>query len=274
MQNKVQLQRSFWVKFSIILSWLGIVIVITLVIILMLVRAFVISQGAIIIETVAITISTTETGLELITNSLDVVEGSLEDLETSIGTVQTSVDNFSPIISNVSELIGTDMVTIANEGSLTLSTAAEGSKIIDSTLGILARIPLLGFDYDPETPLHTSLDKLSTNFTNLPEVLTSIQTDLDQSAGDIETLATDISVLSEHTDAIKNKLVEAKPILSTYQLLLEEATQKVDKINNFYSKWVNLAFIGILIVLTWSFLVQVLRLKESLENAKSGKIAS
>jgi hypothetical protein len=219
------------------------------------------------------TLTTTNSGLILITQSLDDVEASFDELQSSLNTLETSVAGLSPFLQDLSVLIGTDMSAIASQGATTLKSASESSRLIDSTLQLLARIPLLRLDYVPEVPLHETLENLSGDMNRLSPLLEEITADLEQSAGDIELLGKDIGMLSVQTAEIKSSLANAGPILESYQKILSNVQADLGFAFHGLPGYVKHRMHRALSFLRfWAFLSQLMRLLEGLEALKSGKI--
>jgi len=218
------------------------------------------------------TLTATNSSLTLIARSLDQVETSLDELQISMETLEDSVAGLSPLFTDLSRLVGTDMAGIAAEGEITLESAAESSRLIDSTLQLLAKIPFLRLNYVPEVPLHTTLAQLSTDVGALPAVLEDITTDLEQSAGNIEQLGKDIGALTAQTEGIKTSLSEAGPILEKYQTLLTQVQTDTDSFFSRLPGYANLAAAALVFFALWAFLNQLVRLLEGLNAINSGKI--
>jgi len=218
------------------------------------------------------TLSTTSSGLQLINQSLDEVDASFDELQSSLKTLETSIAGLSPFLKDLSELIGTDMASITSEGAITLKSASESSKLIDSTLQMLARIPLLRLDYVPEVPLHVTLENLSGDISSLSPLLEQITGDLKQSAGDIELLGEDVGALTVQTAEIKASLADAAPILESYQKILSDLQADTDSLFTNMPIYVNIACIALAAFALWAFFSQLMRFLEGLDMLKSGKI--
>lgn len=257
---------------TILLSIFGMIIALAFCVSILLIRPNLLNQTKSLTESVSTTLTTTQSGLSLILGILDEVETSFEELEDTVSTLETSVKSLSPLISDVSELIGTDMVQIANDSQTTLESAAESSKLIESTLEALAKIPFVKLDYTPETPLHTNLENMAVNVGALPAVLTSIKTDLDQSAIDIETLSTDITDLSTQIGAIKTNLGDANSIIESYQEILTSVQSSFETAKTAIPGWINGIIIALVVLSDWLFLSQLMRFLDGLDYLKSGRI--
>lgn len=257
---------------TILLSIFGMIIALAFCVSILLIRPNLLNQTKSLTESVSTTLTTTQSGLSLILGTLDEVETSFEELEDTASTLETSVKSLSPLISDVSELIGTDMVQIADDSQTTLESAAESSKLIESTLEALAKIPFVKLDYTPETPLHTNLENMAVNVSALPAVLTSIETDLDQSAIDIETLSTDITDLSTQIGAIKTNLGDANSIIESYQEILTSVQSSFETAKTAIPGWINGIIIALVVLSGWLFLSQLMRFLDGLDCLKSGRI--
>ncbi|HOT25379.1 MAG TPA: hypothetical protein PLA26_04425 [Anaerolineaceae bacterium] len=270
-ENSAIPQVNRW-RLQIVLSILGMLMAAALAAGSLIARAHIIRYTETFGESLQETLKTTNSGLELIIQSLDNVEGSFDELQSSLDTLETSVEGLSPFLMNLSQLIGTDLAEISSEGAVTLSSAAESSKLIDSTLQFLARIPLLRLDYVPEVPLHVTLEKLSTDVDSVSPLLEKITADLQVSAGDIEQLGRDVGALAVQTAEIKKSLADAGPILDNYLRILTEVQSSTRSLFAKLPAGINLGSIFVASFALWAFLTQVLHLLEGLEKLKSGKI--
>ncbi len=163
------------------------------------------------------TLTTTNSGLILITQSLDDVEASFDELQSSLNTLETSVAGLSPFLQDLSVLIGTDMSAIASQGATTLKSASESSRLIDSTLQLLARIPLLRLDYVPEVPLHETLENLSGDMNRLSPLWKKLLQTWRQITG---TLNWERYRNAFRQTAEIKSLADARSILESYQKIL------------------------------------------------------
>lgn len=257
---------------KVILSIIGMLMAVSLAIGALAARSPLIRLSSRLGASLQETLTTTNSGLKLIAQSLDGVEASFDELQNSLNTLESSVAGLAPFMQDLSMLIGTDMSAIASEGATTLKSAAESSRLIDSTLQFLARIPLLRLDYVPDVPLHVTLENLSGDINRLPPLLQEITADLEQSAGDIKLLGEDVGALSVQTAEIKSSLADAGPILESYQNILTNFQADTNSLFADLPGYLNIACLALALVALWAFLSQLIRLLEGLEALKSGKI--
>ncbi len=105
------------------------------------------------------------------------VMGNVIDLtKTNILTIETTIDNLDETLISVSDsldtsavLLGDDLRQTIMETQTALSSASTSAKIIDNTLVFLASVPFIGVEYQPDVPLHTSLEQVAANLDDIPE---------------------------------------------------------------------------------------------------------
>jgi len=259
-------------RLQIVLSIVGMIMAAALAVCALVTRPALIRTSKTFGASLEETLKTTNSGLELIIESLDSVEASINELQNSLNTVETSVGALSPFLMDLSRLIGTDFAEITAEGAVTLNSAAESSKLIDTTLQLIARVPLLRLDYVPDVPLHVTLEKLSTDVDSLSPLLGKITTDLQVSAGDIKQLGSDVGALSVQVAEIKKSLADAGPILDNYLRILTDVQTDTRSLFSKLPASINLGSWFVVTFAIWALLNQLLRLQEGLEKLKSGKI--
>ncbi|HHX08641.1 MAG TPA: hypothetical protein GX730_04330 [Chloroflexi bacterium] len=206
----------------------------------------------------------TEQSKNFISNTketLTLVEDFLPDLNSSLIHVKTSVENFQisgdelpDLLDNVGSLIGNDFSALASEGQLSLESAANSAKIIDETLSFLSRIPFLNVNYDPEQPLEKGLRDLSSSFGSLPENLGQIQSDLSSATENISVFTEQLDSINDSLNDFSDSVGSLKPKLLTYQIILDELNETVQKVNKSTQQTLTILLISLVaLILLWAF---------------------
>ncbi|MCJ7696283.1 MAG: hypothetical protein MUO40_12790 [Anaerolineaceae bacterium] len=202
-------------------------------------------------------IITSKDGLVLINESLQQVDSSLSTIQSIVDNLAISVNNLVPITNETAEIIGNDLNNIVKDAQTSLDSASSSSKIIDDTLKILAAIPLLGLDFQPDVPLHTSLTLLSSDLNNLPDNLSIIQSNLYQTGDSLGTLASSLFDLSTDLSEFEDDIEKSINVIANYELAADSLEQSLAKIQKYTNLWLTGISILITILMIWLLLAQI-----------------
>jgi methyl-accepting chemotaxis protein len=169
------------------------------------------------------------------TNESVMVMGNVIDLtKTNILTIETTIDNLDETLISVSDsldtsavLLGDDLRQTIMETQTALSSASTSAKIIDNTLVFLASVPFIGVEYQPDVPLHTSLEQVAANLDDIPDSLESMELTLSAAADGLNTFNTDLSQLSLDISEFKEDLSDAQVLLEEYHVIIENTEEKL-----------------------------------------------
>ena len=193
--------------------------------------------------------------------TLDEAATDLATMQKMIGDVAVTLKDSSGMVSSTADLIGSNMVEFVNNTSTSLVSVQNSARAVDSILGKINSIPLLGpwlgNGYDPDVPLGASVASVSASLDPLPESLSKISRDLDVSSANIATVQAEIEVLAGQLDEIQGSLNDAQDVVDRYQELLSAAQTRYNAFENRLPGMINTFFIGTTLVLIWIFITQV-----------------
>jgi len=202
-------------------------------------------------------LSTSKNGLALINESLQQADNSLSTIVNVVDDLSVSVNNLVPITNETAEIIGIDLTNIVVDAQTSLDSASSGSKLVDETLKILAAIPLLGLDFQPDVPLHTSLSLLSSDINDLPDKLSVIQANLLLTGESLDTLSSSIASLSTDLGEFKTDIENSKNVITNYELATDSLELSLNKIQNNTNILLTTVSILITILLIWMLVAQI-----------------
>lgn len=196
------------------------------------------------------TLTTTQTAIEFLSGAIVQVNEDLTLIQSSLNNLESSMDNIAVSLATSSSLIGDDLNLTLSEVQIAVSSAATSAEFIDNTLAFIAAIPLVGADYQPETPLHISLGNIANDLGDIPASLTSLETSLNSSSSDLQSFSDDLAILSTDLDLVLEDLDGSQDILAEYDGILTETSQKVERIEtrlNLYSFFSSMFLSGMLL---------------------------
>lgn len=174
----------------------------------------------------------------------DIIEGSFEDLETTLDGVSGSLETSA-------DLIGDDLKQTVIDTQTALNSAASSAELIDNTLSFLSRIPLLGVDYDPEVPLHISLDQVADNLEKFPPALETIESGINETTIGLGSLQTNLNDLSDQIQEFTDDLENAQVVLATFNDSIDVIITRVKSLNDNLGSYLTIASLFISGMLFW-----------------------
>ena len=209
-----------------ILSALGLLFSIAGIILIWALRPSVVNSAYSVTEILLNVLSTTDDGLIVLDSTLENATDDLAIIETSFSSLDSTFENVATSLENSSDLIGDDLRLTVIDSQTALSSAASSAEIIDTTLSIISRIPLVGADYQPDIPLHTSLTQVAGTLGTIPDSLDEIETSLDDTAESLLVTKSTLSDLANNINALEEHLENAQVVLSNYRQILGKSTDK------------------------------------------------
>ncbi|MCB2203043.1 hypothetical protein KQH56_03465 [bacterium] len=194
-------------------------------------------------------LDTTEGGIGTLRGTLEGTREDLTLLQSSLENIQTTAESTSISLESSANLVGDDLTLTITDSQTALNAAATSAALIDDTLAILASIPLLGLDYQPETSLHISLSQVASGLEDMPDELQEIETNLNDTAAGLGTFAEDLGALSDSLTHFNDDLEGAEGLLDRYDTILTNATGRLSTLQNRLTR---------LSIFTCSFLTGVL----------------
>lgn len=174
------------------------------------------------------TIGITKTGLENASGSLDTVGANIANLNNTILTVAQSLTDVVPVVSSISTLLQDELPTTLDATQTSLETAEASASLLDGVMRALTSIPFYpGEAYNPEVPLHVSVQNVATSLEDLPESLIEIGEQLEANQENFTDIEDDLIALSVTLTDINTDIESAKSTLSEYQTLLTSVDTQI-----------------------------------------------
>ena len=241
-KNRIDIIKS---SFSIFLGILLIVALIFLAVTLSNTTRSLVQAASAGIDRIHETISLVNDGLENVSESFDIVSASLQ-------TMKGYVSGIEPVLSSVKKIVGTDLVNIAERGRDSLLAAAQGSKIVDDSLTLLSRLPLIKFEYQPKKSLNESLLDLSDTFASIPESLNTLEVELTTSTKDLNSFEDQFEDLTKNVNNMKGTMSETSLSVRGFLDNLLRYKDELPKIQKNIIIWISIiTSLLCLVILIW-----------------------
>jgi methyl-accepting chemotaxis protein len=208
------------------------------------------------------TLNTINDTLHTTNKSLTVMGNVIDLTKTNIQTIETTIDNLDETITDVSDslditavLLGDDLRETIMETQTALTSASSSAKIIDNTLLFLASVPFIGVEYQPDVPLHTSLEQVAANLDDIPGNLESMEQSLSAAADGLDTFYVDLSQLSTDISSFEEDLSDAQVLLDEYHDIIEKTEDKLGNLRENISLYSVLLCAIITLLLFWMLII-------------------
>ncbi|MBP6805060.1 MAG: hypothetical protein KA362_13200, partial [Chloroflexi bacterium] len=219
----------------------------------------------------------TKAGLDLAIDSLQTVSDSLTlarqtiaDVHTSLETVQTtatdvavSLEASQPMVADVAAIAGQDLPRSVETIQAAIPNAAQAAEAIDSTLTTLNRFKIdttilgfpiqydLGIDYNPDVPFGESVLAIGRSLDDMPIRLRNLQTALEDTAVNLQTISEDMRSLSTDLDGINGRLLDFDPLITDYIRIVTETDDNLRLIRGQIDQQVSSAQFVITLGMVW-----------------------
>jgi methyl-accepting chemotaxis protein len=182
-------------------------------------------------EAIDATLINTDKGLIILDSALDNINENLEIIISSLDDLDDTVTGISTSLDSSAKLVGDDLRQTIIDTQVALDSAAGSAEIIDKTLSIIAAIPFLGANYQPEVPLHTSLDTVASNMDGIPESLESMEKSLSTTSEDLTLLYENFADLSGNLENFQTDLEDAQDVMGEYQKIINNTEDEFSTFN-------------------------------------------
>ncbi len=197
-------------------------------------------------------------GLAIMHQSIDTTSANVDQLESTSQSLAQSLHDTEPLMNSLTTLTGKDLPFTIAATQQSLNSAESTALLVDNTLGALARVPFLPITpYQPQVPLHTAIEQVSTSLDNLSPSLSSIDKGLHTTSGNQATIETETRQMSQSMDEIKRNLVDIKQTVGQYQTSVAKLRGQVADLRMAIPGWVMIATWLSTFVFGWLALIQV-----------------
>lgn len=177
------------------------------------------------------TLSNTDQGLIVLDSALDNVNSNLEIIVSTFDNLDETINGISTSLDSSAILVGDDLRQTLLETQIALSSAATSAELIDKTLSIIAAIPFLGAKYQPEVPLHTSLETVAVSMDDIPKSLETMELSLSDTSEGLVLLNDNLSELSDDLAKFETDLDDAQDILVEYRRIITRTESQISDFN-------------------------------------------
>ncbi len=202
--------------------------------------------------------------LQSTTDLIEILDGSLEKSVSTfaaageaLASTGEALHSTSEMTGAVGDLIGGQIASLISQTHDSLVTVQSSARLVDDTLGLISKVPLLGARYAPETSLEESITGVATSLETVPARLSEVQSSLKDASTDIGALQGELTTLSTDLLQIKADLHDAQQIMGNYQGMINQARDSLASIRGNLIRSIRLAGWVVSAVLVWLLLAQL-----------------
>lgn len=248
--------RKIFAYLSVCLTALGIILSVFLLFQVWKFRQPVTDKLQSSVDQVSILVQTTEDGLSVIDQAVKNVYTSTIYLGDATNALSQTMSSTSQFIDTAGIFVGDNLLTTITNTQIALGSAQASAKVIDNILGAMSRIPLIGINYNPTTPLNVALGEVSTSLDPLQTTLKSFKTDLDNTRSNMGLFSGQISYLDQNINAIKQNLRNAQVTIDDYHAQIISLKTWVGNVKTNMPGWITTLAWIITLVIVWLIIIQ------------------
>jgi methyl-accepting chemotaxis protein len=210
------------------------------------------------IELIDQALAATAEGLILAEDSVAQASDALESVADIAAGAGQAVNDVVPSIDAVSELLAEQLPVTIESTQETLTSAATSAKLVDDILAALTNIPLLAIgQYNPEVPLHQSLEEVAASLDEIPASLSTAEEGLSSTSGELEGLGQNITDMASDISQIASNLESVRSVLKQYQAIIADLQDLVASVREGLPSWLRTLQLGLGLILIWLGIVQI-----------------
>jgi methyl-accepting chemotaxis protein len=215
------------------------------------------------------TLVTTSESMELLNGMLLRMKGDLAGIRLSLDDASRSMQATADVTDSVADLIGEDFSMVVSETQQSLLTVQNSAQMIDNTLSLISRIPLIGPSlsggYRRDMPLGSSIQGVSESLEPVSGSLKDVQSGLKQTSQNFELMKDDLENLIVTIDGIEASLADAETKMTDYQLLFSRSKEKLQTVRTAAPKFVRNALLAGTVFFIWLLIAQVAMLLQGVD---------
>jgi cob(I)alamin adenosyltransferase len=196
-------------------------------------------------------LQTTDEGLLIIDQVVSNVYTSTLYLNDATDALAQTMRSTTSFMDSASNFVGDDLITTITNTQTALDSAQASAAVIDSILGTISKIPFIGLNYAPATPLNTALGEVTSSLDPIQQSLKNFQTDLSTTKTNMQALSDQLSGLEQKIVTINKNLAHAQKTIENYRAEVNSMKISVTNAKANISTWITaIAAIVTLIILS------------------------
>jgi hypothetical protein len=230
--------------------------------------------------------------LATVTDSLTLAQQTIADINTGLETVQVTADDVAialegsqPMLTTTAVIAGEDLPNSVAAIQAAIPNAAQAAEAIDSTLTTLNSFRIdtsilgfpiqydLGINYAPTVPFDETVLAIGSSLDDLPPRLAELETSLNDTAVNLQTITTDMHALATDLASINSRLAEFDPMINDFITLVTQANDNLRLIREQMDTQVSSAKTIITLGMIWLVISQLVPIYLGIELLRGRRMA-
>jgi hypothetical protein len=199
-------------------------------------------------------LETTDEGLFIIEQVVSNVYSSTLLLNDASQALAQTMQSTTDFMDSAGEFVGQDLMNTITNTQTALDSAQASAAVIDNVLSSIARVPLLGLQYDPATPLNKAIGNVSSSLDPVQQSLEDFQTNLDTTIANVQSLTDQVNELDQKITVINKNLSDAQATIKNYRSQVASLKITIANAKNNMAAWIT----GLATILTIIILLLVI----------------
>ena len=207
-------------------------------------------------KTTSSLLQTTLVGLDVIDQVVTNVYSSTLYLDDATKALAQTVENTDQFFDSAGSFVGENLNNTITNTQRTIESAQSSALVVDNILTALSNIPLIGLDYNPQTPLSSALGDVSTSLDPLQESLQGFQDNLLATQSNLQLFVKQLEFLDQNISEINQNLAASQDVIDNYQEQVTSLKSWIDKAIISMPTWVTAMCVIISIFILMIIFVQ------------------
>lgn len=207
-------------------------------------------------KTTSSLLQTTLVGLDVIDQVVTNVYSTTLYLDDATKALAQTVENTDQFIDSAGSFVGENLNHTITNTQRTIESAQSSARVVDNILTALSNIPLIGLDYNPQTPLSTALGDVSTSLDPLQDSLQGFQDNLLATQSNLQLFVRQLEFLDQNISEINQNLAASQDVIEKYQEQVTSLKSWIDKAIISMPVWVTAMCVIITIFILMIIFVQ------------------
>ena len=207
----------------------------------------------------------TADGLELTQQALTITLNTIAGLESTLTGAAQAMEATQPLLESVSGVLGGGLTETITTVQDSLDTVGSSAEVIDTALRFLSAIPLIGIEYNPETPLHESINRVSENMAGIPESLSDMEQSLSDGGEGLGNIQSGLETMASSVGEISSSLEQYNAVFQQYLDTIDQVMTRLESLEQNLPAIITFLAVALTIFFLWMILAQVGLLTQGLD---------
>jgi hypothetical protein len=193
-------------------------------------------------------LQTTDEGLAVIDQVVSNVYTSTLYLNDATNALAQTMQSTNGFMDSAGKFVGEDLINTITNTQTALNSAQASAAVIDNILGSISKVPFIGINYDPKTPLNTALGEVTSSLDPVQKSLKDFQTNLTNAQTNMKVVSDQLAGLEKKIVTINQNLAQAQTTIANYRSQVNSIKLSVADAKANIATWIT-AIAGIITVI-------------------------